>query len=222
MSSAMNDSFALYGYFRSSAAFRARIALNLKGIKPELRFIHLLRNGGEQHTPDYKAINPQELIPALAHDGHLITQSLAIIEYLNELVPEPLLLPNDLYGRARAREIAYVAACDIHPVNNLRVAQFLKANYNAADEDIVRWQRHWIRVGFDALEKMLDTAPETGAYAHGDTPTIADIVLIPQIANARRVKLEIETWPTIARIEAHALKHPAFAAALPANQPDAE
>ncbi len=220
MSSAMNDSFALYGYFRSSAAFRARIALNLKGIKPELRFIHLLRNGGEQHTPDYKAINPQELIPALVHDGHLITQSLAIIEYLNELVPP--LLPKDLYGRARAREIAYVAACDIHPVNNLRVGQFLKAKYNAADDDIVRWQRHWIRVGFDALEKMLDTAPETGAYAHGDTPTIADIVLIPQVANARRVKLEIETWPTIARIEAHALKHPAFAAALPANQPDAE
>src|ERR1700759_5379506 len=108
----MSSEFALYGYFRSSAAFRARIALNLKGIKPELRFVHLLRNGGEQHTPDYKAINPQELIPALAHDGHLITQSLAIIEYLNELVPEPPLLPADLYGRARAREIAYVAACD--------------------------------------------------------------------------------------------------------------
>jgi len=222
MSSSTGSDFALYGYFRSSAAFRARIALNLKGIKPELRFIHLLRNGGEQHTPDYKAINPQELIPALAHDGHLITQSLAIIEYLNEIVPEPPLLPKDAYGRARAREIAYVAACDIHPVNNLRVGLFLKEKYNAADDDVVRWQRHWIRVGFDALEKMLDTAKETGAYAHGDTPTIADIVLIPQVANARRVKLDIQTWPTIARIEAHALKHPAFAAALPTNQPDAE
>ena len=222
MSSSTGSDFTLYGYFRSSAAFRARIALNLKGIKPELRFVHLLRNGGEQHTADYKAINPQELIPALAHDGHLITQSLAIIEYLNEIVPEPPFLPKDAYGRARAREIAYVAACDIHPVNNLRVGQFLKEKYNAADDDIVRWQRHWIRVGFDALEKMLDTAKETGAYAHGDTPTMADIVLVPQVANARRVKLDIQDWPTIARIEAHALKHPAFAAALPANQPDAE
>ncbi len=217
-----NTEFALYGYFRSSAAFRARIALNLKGIVPELRFIHLLRNGGEQHTAEYKAVNPQELIPALVHDGHLITQSLAIIEYLNEIVPEPPLLPADAYGRARAREIAYVAACDIHPVNNLRVGQYLMAHYNASADDTVRWQRHWIRVGFDALEKMLALSERTGAYCHGDTPTIADIVLIPQVANARRAKLDVATWPTIARIEAQALTHPAFHAALPANQPDAE
>jgi maleylacetoacetate isomerase len=222
MSSTAKSDYALYGYFRSSAAFRARIALNLKGIKPELRFVHLLRNGGEQHTADYKAINPQELIPALAHDGHLITQSLAIIEYLDEMVPQPPLLPKDAYGRARAREIAYVVACDIHPVNNLRVGLYTKEKFGASDDDIARWHRHWIRTGFDALETMLATSKHTGAFCHGDTPTIADICLIPQCANARRVKMELDPWPTIARIEAHALKHPAFDAALPKNQPDAE
>jgi len=200
----------------------ARIALNLKGIKPELRFVHLLRDGGEQHTPEYKALNPQELIPTLVHDGHTITQSLAIIEYLNEIVPEPPLLPKDAYGRARCRELAYAVACDIHPVNNLRVGRFIKHTWNISDDDIVRWQRHWIKVGFNALETMLSSSKETGKFCHGDAPTIADICLIPQVANARRVKLEIETWPTIARIEAHALLHPAFDAALPKNQPDAE
>jgi maleylacetoacetate isomerase len=218
----MSHEFALYGYFRSSAAFRARIALNLKGIKPELRFVHLLKDGGQQHKPEYKALNPQELIPALVHDGHTITQSLAIIEYLDEIVPEPALLPKDAYGRARAREIAYAIACDIHPVNNLRVGQYIKRTFHTEDEAVFDWQRHWIRVGFDALETRLAREAETGAYCHGDAPTIADICLIPQIANARRVTLDIATWPTIARIEAHALRHPAFAAALPRNQPDAE
>ena len=218
----MKNDFALYGYFRSSAAFRARIALNLKGIKPELRFVHLLKDGGQQHTVEYKALNPQELIPALVHDGHLITQSLAIMEYLDEIVPEPSILPKDALGRARVREIAYVVACDIHPVNNLRVNQYLKATFDADGDTQVAWQRHWITVGFDALEKMLSLSKDTGVYCHGDWPTIADICLIPQCANARRVKLDIATWPTIARIETHALHHPAFDAAHPKNQPDAE
>jgi maleylacetoacetate isomerase len=218
----MSGKFTLYGYFRSSAAFRARIALNLKGINPELHFIHLLRNGGEQHTPEYKTLNPQELIPALVHEGHTITQSLAIIEYLNEIVPQPPLLPADAYGRARCREIAYAVACDIHPVNNLRIGQFIKRTFKTQDEDVFSWQRHWITIGFDAIEKILTTSPLTGTYCHGDTPTIADICLVPQIANARRVNLDIATWPTIARIEAHALTNPAFDAALPKNQPDAE
>jgi maleylacetoacetate isomerase len=217
-----NSDFALYGYFRSSAAFRARIALNLKGIKPELRFVHLLRDGGEQHKPEYRAVNPQGLIPALAHDGHLITQSLAIIEYLDEIVPEPPLLPKTPYERARVRALAYAVACDIHPVNNLRVNQHLVKAFAADIEAQLAWQWHWIRTGFDALETMLATSPLTGVFCHGDTPTIADIVLIPQVANARRVRLDIGTWPTIARIEAQALKHPAFEAALPKNQPDAE
>jgi maleylacetoacetate isomerase len=218
----MAADFALYGYFRSSAAFRARIALNLKGIVPELRFVHLLKDGGQQHNAEYKALNPQELIPALVHDGHTITQSLAIIEYLDEIVPEPPLLPKDAYGRGRAREIAYAVACDIHPVNNLRVAQYLKRQGMTDDDGVVAWQRHWIRTGFDAIETMLARSADTGKFCHGDTPTIADICLIPQVANARRAKLEIETWPVIARIEAHAFTHPAFEAAKPQNQPDAE
>jgi maleylacetoacetate isomerase len=217
----MSD-FVLYGYFRSSAAFRARIALNLKGIKPELRFVHLLKDGGQQHTAEYKALNPQELVPALIHDGHTITQSMAIIEYLDEIVPEPRLLPKDAHGRARVREISYIVGCDIHPVNNLRVNQYLKATFGADADAQIAWQQHWIRTGFDALEKMLCGSPFTGAWCHGNTPTMADVLLIPQCANARRVKIDLTPWPTIARIEAHALAHPAFDAALPANQPDAE
>lgn len=214
--------FTLYGYFRSSAAFRARIALNLKGIVPELRFIHLLKDGGAQHTAEYKALNPQELIPLLVHDGHAISQSLAIIEYLDEIVPEPSLLPRDAYGRARVRAIAYAIACDIHPVNNLRVNQHLKATFGADANAQADWQRHWINTGFAALETMLSAAKETGTWCHGDTPTIADICLIPQMANARRVNLDFAPYPTLSRIEAHALGHPAFDAALPKNQPDAE
>ena len=222
MSSSTKSDFALYGYFRSSAAFRARIALNLKGIKAEQRFVHLLRDGGQQHSDAYKAVNPLEVIPALVHDGHTITQSLAIVEYLDEVVPAPPLLPRDALGRARVREIAYAVACDIHPVNNLRIGQHLQAAFHASADDVVTWQRHWITIGFDAIETMLAGSPDTGTFCHGDTPTLADICLIPQCANARRAKLGIGAWPTIARIEALALAHPAFEAALPQNQPDAE
>jgi maleylacetoacetate isomerase len=214
--------FALYGYFRSSAAFRARIALNLKGIVPELRFVHLLKDGGQQHAPAYSALNPQELIPALVHDGHTITQSLAIVEYLDEIVPEPPLLPKDALGRARVRSIAYQIACDIHPVNNLRVNQYLKATFGADGDTQIAWQRHWIGLGFAALETQLVRDRETGAFCHGDTPTLADICLIPQMANARRVNLDLSPYPTLIRIETRALGHPAFDAALPKNQPDAE
>jgi maleylacetoacetate isomerase len=218
----MASEFALYGYFRSSAAFRARIALNLKGIVPELRFVHLLKDGGQQHTPEYKTLNPQELIPALVHDGHTITQSLAIIEYLDEIVPTPPLLPKDAHGRARARALAYAVACDIHPVNNLRVLLHLRDEFGAQDEARKAWSRHWIALGFAAIETTLARDKETGAFCHGDTPTLADICLIPQIANARRIQFDMSPYPTIARIEAVALAHPAFDAALPKNQPDAE
>jgi maleylacetoacetate isomerase len=213
--------FTLYGYFRSSAAFRARIALNLKGIVPRMEFVHLLKDGGEQHRADYKAVNPQELIPTLVHDGHTIAQSLAIIEYLDEIVPTPPLLPPDAAGRARARQIAYAIACDIHPVNNLRVNQFLKATFGADGAAQIAWQRHWIALGFEALEIMLGDG-QTGTFCHGDGPTVADICLIPQMANARRVELDLDPYPTLLRIEAHALSLPAFDAALPKNQPDAE
>jgi maleylacetoacetate isomerase len=218
----MADEFVLYGYFRSSAAFRARIALNLKGIKPELRFIHLLKDGGQQHTPDYKALNPQELIPALVHDGHTITQSLAIIEYLDEIAPQPPLLPRDALGRAGVREIAYTIACDIHPVNNLRVNQYLKRVFHADGAAQIAWQRHWIATGFAALETMLGRSGARGSYCYGDTPTLADICLIPQMANARRVELDLAPYPNLRRIEETALALPAFDAALPKNQPDAE
>jgi maleylacetoacetate isomerase len=214
--------FVLYGYFRSSAAFRARIALNLKGIEPEMRFVHLLKDGGRQHTPEYRTLNPQELIPALVHDGRTITQSLAIVEYLDEIVPEPPLLPRDAFGRARVRAIAYAIACDIHPVNNLRVNQYLKKTFHADADAQANWQRHWIGLGFAALETALARDKETGAFCHGDTPTLADICLIPQMANARRVDLDLSPYPTLTRIEAAALALPAFDAALPKNQPDAE
>jgi len=218
----MNPDFVVYGYFRSSAAFRVRIALNLKGIVPEWKFVHLLKDGGQQHAPGYRAVNPQELIPTLIHDGHTIGQSLAIIEYLDEMKPEPPVLPRDAAGRARVRQLADMVACDIHPVNNLRVLLHLRDDFGASEEKRAAWQRHWISLGFAAIETLLAGSRQTGRYGHGDTPTLADICLIPQLANARRVNLDLSPYPTILRIEQTALAHPAFAAALPAAQPDAE
>jgi maleylacetoacetate isomerase len=218
----MDPDFVVYGYFRSSAAFRVRIALNLKGIVPEWKFVHLLKDGGQQHAPGYRAVNPQELIPTLIHDGHTIGQSLAIIEYLDEVKPEPPVLPRDAAGRARVRQLADMVACDIHPVNNLRVLLHLRDDFGASEEKRAAWQRHWISLGFAAIETLLAGSRQTGRYGHGDTPTLADICLIPQLANARRVNLDLSPYPTILRIEQTALAHPAFAAALPAAQPDAE
>ena len=218
----MDPDFVVYGYFRSSAAFRVRIALNLKGIVPEWKFVHLLKDGGQQHAPGYRAVNPQELIPTLIHDGHTIGQSLAIIEYLDEVKPEPPVLPRDAAGRARVRQLADMVACDIHPVNNLRVLLHLRDDFGASEEKRAAWQRHWISLGFAAIETLLAGSRQTGRYCHGDTPTLADICLIPQLANARRVNLDLSPYPTILRIEQTALAHPAFAAALPAAQPDAE
>ncbi|HEX9159129.1 MAG TPA: maleylacetoacetate isomerase [Rhizomicrobium sp.] len=221
-SSVTKPDFALYGYFRSSAAFRVRIALNLKGISAEPRFVHLLRGGGEQHDAAYKSLNPQELIPTLVHDGHAIGQSLAIVEYLDEIRSEPPLLPREPLARARVRQIAYAIACDIHPLNNLRMLLYLRDSFGADEEKRAEWQRHWMAKGFAALETLLANSPETGAYCHGDAPTLADVCLIPQMTNARRVALDLSPYPTLMRIEAHALSHPAFEAALPKNQPDAE
>jgi maleylacetoacetate isomerase len=221
MSSATPE-FVLYGYFRSSAAFRVRIALNLKGIAAGQKSVHLLRGGGEQHGDTYQALNPQELVPTLVHDGHAIGQSLSIIEYLDEIRPEPPLLPRDALARARVRQIAYAIACDIHPLNNLRMLLYLRDRFGADEPTRVEWQRHWMAKGFAALETLLANSIETGAYCHGDVPTLADICLIPQLFNARRVELDLAPYPTLTRIEAHALAHPAFEAALPKNQPDAE
>lgn len=218
----MSDRFSLYTYFRSSAAFRVRIALNLKGIEPDYRFVHLLKDGGQQHAPDYTKLNPQELLPTLLHDGHTIAQSLAIIEYLDEIKPEPPLLPKEPLARARVRQIAYAVACDIHPVNNLRVLKYLRKELARSGDEVLAWTQHWISLGFDALEKLLVSSPETGRFCYGDAPTLADICLIPQMANARRANMDVSAWPTLHRIEQAALALPAFDRALPAHQPDAE
>ncbi len=218
----MSDSFALYTYFRSSAAYRARIALNLKGIKPKYRFIHLLKDGGQQHKPDYARLNPQELVPTLVHNGHAIGQSLAIMEYLDEIHPEPPFLPADALGRARVRQLAYAVACDIHPVNNLRVLNYLRKTLGRSDDDVVAWMTHWIDLGLAAIETMLVDSKETGRFCHGDRPTLADICLVPQMANARRGKTDLNRFPTLLRIEAACFELAAFADAAPQKQPDAE
>ena len=218
----MAETLALYTYFRSSAAYRVRIALNLKGLDADHRFIHLLKDGGQQHGEAYRAINPQQLIPTLIDNGHAIAQSLAIVEYLEETHPEPPLLPKGALARARVRQIAYAVACDIHPVNNLRVLQQLKRNFAATEDQRAEWQKHWIALGFTAIESLLANAPETGVYCHGDAPSLADICLIPQMANARRVNLDLAPYPTLTRIEQSALANPAFAAAQPKEQRDAE
>jgi maleylacetoacetate isomerase len=219
--SAASD-FALYGYFRSSAAFRVRIALNLKGLQADLRFVHLLKEGGQQHGDAYKAVNPQELIPTLVHDGQAIGQSLAIIEYLDEVVPEPALLPHDPAARARVRQIALAVACDIHPLNNLRVLQYLRHRLGVDDAARADWQHHWMVTGFAALETMLVRDGQTGRFCHGDLPGLADVCLIPQMANARRIDMDLSPYPTLRRIEEAAYDLQAFTAGRPENQPDAE
>ena len=211
----------LYSYFRSSAAFRVRIALNLKSVAADMRFVHLLKDGGQQHTDAYRAINPQAAVPTLITEGQSLGQSLAIIEYLDEIVPQPPLLPSAPLARARVRQIALLVACDIHPLNNLRVLKQLKS-MGIADEARLDWQRHWMTEGFTALEAMLARDPARGQFCHGDRPTLADICLAPQLFNARRVSLDLAPFPTLLRIEEAAYRLPAFVAARPENQPDAE
>ena len=212
----------LFDYFRSSAAYRVRIALNLKGLSAVPRFVHLRRNGGEQHGEAYKNVNPQELVPTLVHDGRTIGQSLAILEYLDEIVPEPPLLPATPWERARVRQLALAIVCDIHPLNNLRVLQYLKQALSIDEAARTAWQRHWITKGFAALENLLARDAATGRFCHGDTAGLADICLIPQMANARRIEMNLSSYPTLLRIEEEALALPAFARARPENQSDAE
>jgi maleylacetoacetate isomerase len=211
----------LYSYFRSSASYRVRIALNLKGLPYEYVPVHLLKDGGQHHTADYQHINPAELVPALVDDGHAIGQSLAIMEYLDETHPEPTLLPRDAMGRARVRGLAQCIACEIHPLNNLRVLQYLERDLKLDEATKADWYRHWITLGFTAVEAMLANNPHTGAFCHGDTPGLADCCLIPQIANSRRFETPLEAFPTIRRIEQACLALDAFANAAPQVQPDA-
>lgn len=210
----------LYTYFRSSAAYRVRIALNLKGLKTDYRYVHLIKNGGEQHRPEYLALNPQGRVPTLVDDGHVLTQSLAIIEYLEETHPEPPLLPKDALGRARVRALAQVIACDIHPINNQRILKYLDQELHADEAARTRWYRHWVIEGFTALEKLLDN-PATGKFCHGNQPTLADVCLVPQVFNAKRFSVDLAPFPTIQRINDHCLTLKAFANAAPEKQPDA-
>ncbi|PJK09364.1 maleylacetoacetate isomerase [Lysobacteraceae bacterium NML08-0793] len=211
----------LYSYWRSSAAYRVRIGLNLKALPYRQHSVHLLRDGGEQRSPAYRALNPQALVPTLQQGDLRLTQSLAILEYLDETQPTPPLLPPDAAGRARVRALAQLVACDIHPLNNLRVGQYLKAEYALEQGAVEDWMRHWMREGFTAMEAALAQSPATGLFCHGDTPTLADICLIPQLYNAHRFGLELAAFPTLAAIEARCLALPAFATASPENQPDA-
>ena len=211
----------LYTYFRSSAAFRVRIALNLKGLPFESIPVHLLQGGGAQHTPAYAALNPTQLVPTLV-DGELILgQSLAIIEYLEETCPAPALLPLDALGRARVRALAQTIACEIHPLNNLRVLQYLEWELQIDAAAKAKWYRHWVTLGFTALEALLASSADTGAFCHGDTPTLADCCLIPQIANARRFDTPLDAFPQIRRIEVACMALSAFERAAPQAQADA-
>jgi len=211
----------LYDYFRSSAAFRVRIALNLKGLAPERAFVHLRK--GDQRADEYLSLNPQGLVPSLVtDDGTVLTQSLAIMEWLDETHPQPPLLPRDAAGRARVRSIALAIACDIHPIDNTRVLSYLTGTLGATDEQRNGWYKYWIDVGLEAIETRLAREAATGRFCHGDRPTLADICLVPQLANARRVAFDFTPYPTLTRIEAACLALPSFADAVPAKQPDAE
>jgi maleylacetoacetate isomerase len=211
----------LYSYWRSSAAYRVRIALALKGIDWATQGVHLVRDGGEQRKPAYLRINPQGLVPSLAAGEHLLTQSLAIIEYLDEVHPEPPLLPADPLARARVRSLAQIVACDIHPLNNLRVLQWLKGHLGADDGQRDQWYRHWIVEGFAAFEAVIANSPHTGRFCHGDRPTVADLCLVPQVYNALRYDCDLEAFPEIRRVNAACLELAAFRRAVPEAQPDA-
>lgn len=213
----------LYSYFRSSAAYRVRIALNLKGLAYDYAPVHLLKDGGQQLFEPYTRLNPNAVLPTLIDDdGAILHQSLALIEYLEETHPLPPLLPTGAAARARVRALALTIACDIHPLNNLRVLRYLKNTLGVPDQARDEWYRHWVESGLLALERMLADTPATGRFCHGDTPSMADLCLVPQMFNARRLNCDMDRIPTVARIDAACREHPAFVQAAPENQPDAE
>ena len=216
----------LYTYFRSSAAYRVRIALNLKALPYEAVPVHLLRGGGEQLGEAYREVNPGALLPALDDDGTLLTQSLAIVEYLEEqypaLPPAVALLPADAAGRARVRALAMTIACDTHPLSNLRVLKYLVHTLKLDEAAKLEWIRHWMRLGLATFEAHLARDSGTGRFCHGDTPTLADCCLVPQVFNAERFEVDLAPYPNIVRIAANCAELPAFQAAHPSQQSDAE
>ncbi len=207
----------LWGYFRSSAAYRIRIALNLKGIDYQDRFVHLAK--GEQASDEFTAVNPQMLVPVFeTGDGDSLIQSMAILEYLEETYPEPALLPGDAANRARIRAVADIIACDIHPVDNLRILKYLKGPLGQAQDDVNTWYVHWVKLGFDAIEPAI----EGGGFCFGEEATLADVCLIPQLFNAHRFNVPMDAYPKIRAVEAHCQNIAAFADAHPSRQADAE
>jgi maleylacetoacetate isomerase/maleylpyruvate isomerase len=212
----------LYTYFRSSAAYRVRIALNLKQLDYAAIPVHLLRAGGEQHDAVYAGLNPQKLVPTLDTGAGLLTQSLAILEYLEEIAPVPPLLPADAVGRAQVRSLALVVACEIHPLNNLRVLNYLRDELAIDKDRRDAWYRHWIELGLSAFEQLLTRTSHVGAFCYGDAPTLADCCVVPQVFNARRFGCPLDSFPNIQRIDAHCASLEAFQRAAPAAQADAE
>ena len=212
----------LFGYFRSSAAYRVRIALNLKGLDCDFESIHLSKDGGKQFESAYRSINPQALVPTMQDGSTYLSQSLAIIEYLEETYPKTPLLPNSPIARAHVRALALTVACDIHPLNNLRVLKYLSDDLEVQDGDRTNWYKHWISAGLSAVEAMLVGHPDTGQFCHGDNPGLADACLVPQIFNASRFDCDLTGYPTILRINRKCLELDAFRSAAPENQPDAE
>ena len=217
----MSEPLQLYSYWRSSAAYRVRIGLNLKGLAYDIVPVHLLHDGGQQHSPEYRGINPQQLVPVLGHGYRRLTQSLAILEYLDEMWPTPALLPSTARERQRVRALSLLVACDIHPLNNLRVLQYFEHEWGVPQAERDDWVKHWIVEGLDAAEAMVADHPSTGTYCEGNTPSMADCCLVPQIYNARRFGVDMGRFPTLQRIEASCLELPAFDAARPERQPDA-
>jgi maleylacetoacetate isomerase len=212
----------LYSFFRSSAAYRVRIALNLKGLAYDTAPVHLTRDGGEQFAPAYRGLNPQSLVPVLEDGALPLSQSLAIIEYLEETHPRPALLPATPAERARVRALALAIACEIHPLNNTRVLTYLTGPMGLSSEVRNTWYHHWIALGLTALEARVAKERETGKFCHGDAPGLADCCLVPQLANARRFKCDVAPYPTLLRIEANCHALDAFRRAAPDQQPDAE
>jgi maleylacetoacetate isomerase len=205
----------LYNYFRSSAAYRTRIAFNLKGVQPDTVEVDLRAPVNDQQKPDYRSINPQALVPALTVEDTTIAQSLAIIEYLDETYPDPPLMPRSPVNRARVRAMALAIACDMHPLNNLRVLNYLRSPLGQDEETVNAWYRHWIAVGFGGLEQEARRATGDGRHMFGQSVTVADIYLVPQMFNARRFKCDLDPYPTLRAISAHLESLPAFAKAAP-------
>lgn len=205
----------LYDYYRSTACYRVRIALNIKNISYETLPVHLVNNGGEQHRPEYLQLNPQGLVPTLDENGHIINQSLAIIEYLEEMSPTPPLLPQTPLGRAQVRGMALTIACDMHPLNNLRVLTRLRNQFHANEQQVMEWYHHWLKQGFDALESRLQSLPHKNQVCYGSEVSMADVCLIPQVYNAHRFGFSMTNYPIINEINAHCLTLTPFRDAVP-------